>query len=129
MASPLGAIGEDLMSAASERPNFEIVPPIILNEDADIQAYPSAEAVIRHVEVIDILNNEYTFHDSTGRVLEARVHKGEISLVPTSKVEPDSETLRNYMLGALRLRGTPETSLSNAPFSQLVRLLAEKSNR
>ena len=117
------------MSATSEQSNFEIVPPIIFNEDADVQAYPSVEAVIRHVEVIDILNNEYTFHDSTGRVLVAQVHKGKISLVPTSKVEPDSETLRSYIIGVLRLRGIPETGLSNVPFSELARLLAEKSKR
>lgn len=117
------------MLGTSEQSNFEIVPPIILNEDADVQVYPSVEAVIRHVEVTDILNNEYSFHDSTGRVLEAQVHNGKISLVPTSKVEPDSEMLRTYIVGILRLRGVPETGLSKASFNELARLLAEKSRR
>src|ERR1017187_1738387 len=106
------------MSGTPEQSNFEIVPPIILNEDADVQAYPSVEAVIRYVEVTDVLNNEYSFHDSTGRVLEARVHKGKSSLVPTSKVEPDSEMLRSYIVGFLRLRGVLEAGLLNAPRSE-----------
>jgi hypothetical protein len=117
------------MSAESEQSNFEIVPPIILNEDADVQAYPSLEAVIRQVEVVDILNEEYEFHDSTGRVLEARVHKGKVSLVPTSRVEADSETLRSYIVGLLRLSGMPGEGLSSKPFSELARLLLEESMR
>jgi hypothetical protein len=117
------------MSAIPEHSSIEIVPPIIFNEDADVHAYPSVEAVIRDVEVVDILDNVYRFHDSTGRVLEAQVHKGKISLVPTSKIEPDSEPLRSYIIGMLRLHGVPETGLSNAPFTDLARLLAEKSKR
>jgi hypothetical protein len=78
------------MSVISERSNFEIVPPIILDENGDVQAYPSVSAVIRHLEVVDVLNNEYTFHDSTGRVLEAKVHKGKASLVPTPKQKQNS---------------------------------------
>jgi hypothetical protein len=109
--------------------NFEIVPPIILNEDADVQAYPSVEAVILEVEVVDILDNIYAFHDSTGRVLEAKVHKGKISLVPTSVVEPDSETLRANIIQFLCWPGVPDADLANASFSELVRLLAENSKR
>lgn len=115
------------MSAISEQSNFEIVPPIIFNEGADVLAYPSVEAVIRDVEVVDILDNIYAFHDSTGRVLEAKVHKGKISLVPTSVVEPDSETLRADIIRFLCWCGVPHADLSNASFSELVRLLSEKS--
>lgn len=117
------------MSAESEQSKFVIVPPIILNEDADVQAYPSVEAVIRQVEVVDILNEEYEFHDSTGRVLEARVHKGRVSLIPTSRMEADSETLRGYMIGILRLRGVQEEGLSTMRFGDLARLLLEKGKR
>ena len=117
------------MSAISERSNFEIVPPIILDENGDAQAYPSASAVIRHLEVVDVLNNEYTFHDSTGRVLEAKVHKGKISLVPTLKLEPESKNLRTDIIGVLRFHGVPEEGLSNLPLGKLAQLLAEKSKR
>lgn len=117
------------MSVESEQSNFEIVPPIIFNEDADVQAYPSVEAVIRDVEAVDILSKKSTFHDSTGRVLEAQVHKGKISLEPTSKLEPDSETLRSYMIGMLRLAGMPDEGLSTMSFSELSRLLIERSKR
>ena len=117
------------MSTESEQLDFEMVPPIILNEDADVVVYSSVEALIRDVELVDILNKQYEFHDSTGRVLEARVDKKEISLVPTSRVEADSPLLRGYMLQVLRLVGVQEEGLSSAPFSDLARLLAEKSKR
>jgi len=114
------------MPAEQEQSNFEIVPPIILNEDADVQAYPSVEAVIRHVEVIDISNEEYEFHDSTGRVLEARLRKGKVILVPTAKLEPDSAILRARILRVLALQGVPEGGLSFLSFNELSRLLLEK---
>ena len=114
------------MSAESEQSTFEIVPPIIFNEGADIQAYPSVEAVIRQVELVDILANIYSFHDSTGRVLEARVHKKKILLIPTSRVEADSAVLRGYMLQVLRLRDVQDECLSNAPFGDLARFLLEE---
>ena len=117
------------MSVISERSKFEIVPPIILDENGDVQAYPSVRAVIRHLEVVDVLNNEYTFHDSTGRVLEAKVHKGKVSLVPTQRLEPESENLRTDIIRVLRFHGVPEEGLSNLPLGKLVQLLAEKSHK
>lgn len=117
------------MSAISERSNFEIVPPIILDENGDVQVYPSVGAVIRHIEIVDVLNHEYTFHDSTGRVLEAEVHEGKVSLVPTPKLEPESKDLRTDIIGVLRFHGVPEEGLSNLPLGKLAQLLAEKSKR
>jgi|SRR5690348_13988546 len=117
------------MSIDPAEESFQIVPPIILNEDADVQAYASVEAVIRQVEVIDILNQEYEFHDSTGRVLEARVHKNKISLIPTSRVEADSIVLRGYMLQVLSLGGVRKEGLSSAPFRDLARLLLERFDK
>ena len=114
------------MSSDPQNFAFQIVPPIVLNEDADVVAYPSAEALIRDVELVDVLNQEYEFHDSTGRVLEARVDKKKVSLIPTSRVESDSAVLRGYMLQALRLRGVEDRNLANAPFGDLARLLLEK---
>jgi hypothetical protein len=97
-----------------------MVPPIILNEDADLVAYPSVEALLRDVELVDVLNQEYEFHDSTGRVLEACIRKKKVSLIPKTTVEPDSAVLRKYMLQILRLHGVQEEGLSSAPsFSSL----------
>lgn len=104
---------------------FEIVPPVIFNEGADVVAYPSVEASISGIELVDVLDNRYEFHDSTGRVLEARVDKKKVSLVPTSIVEADSAVLRGYMLQVLRLRGLQIESLGSVPFGDLVRLLLE----
>jgi hypothetical protein len=130
MAPSMGAMmiasQEEVVSKESEQLDFEMVPPIILNEDADVVAYPSVEALIRDVELVDVLDQEYEFHDSTGRVLEARVDKKRVSLVPTSRVEADSAVLRGYILQVLRLRGVHEEGLSSAPFGDLARLLLEK---
>jgi hypothetical protein len=117
------------MSTRPGQSHFEIAPPIVVNEHGDVQAFPSVRAVTQYVEVVDILNNEYTFHDSTGRVLAARVHKGKIDLVPTSRVEPDSESIRTDVIGMLRFHGVPEEGLSGLPFSELARLLLEESKR
>ena len=117
------------MSSMPHKLSFEIVPPIIFNEGADVVAYPSVEASISGIELVDVLNNLYEFHDSTGRVLEAHVHKKNITLVPTSRVEADSETLRGYMIGILRIRGVPEQGLFDLSFTELARLLLEKGNR
>ena len=87
---------------------------------------PSVEALIRDVELVDVLNQEYEFHDSTGRVLEAHVDKKKVSLIPTPRVEADSVVLRGYMLQVLRLRGVQEERLSSVPFGDLARLLLEK---
>ena len=118
---------EEPVSKESEQLDFEMVPPIILNEDADVVAYPSVEALIRDVELVNVLNQEYEFHDSTGRVLDAHVHKGKVSLVPTSNVEADSETLRGHIIGMLRFHGVREEGLSTMRFDELARLLLARS--
>jgi hypothetical protein len=53
----------------SEQLNLEIVPPVIVDENCDVQAYPSVARAVRAVEAVDVLNKEYAFYDSTGRVL------------------------------------------------------------
>jgi hypothetical protein len=130
VASSLGerlviAVWRRLMSSELHKFSFEIVPPIIFNDGADVAAYSSVEASLSGIEVVDVLNNLYEFHDSTGRVLEARVDKKKISLIPTSRVEADSPVLRGYMLQMLRLRGVEGESLASAPFGDLARLLLE----
>lgn len=131
MASSMGAmivtLQEETVSIESEQLEFEMVPPIILNEDADVIAYPSVEALIRDVELVDVLDDAYQFHDSTGRVLEARVHKKKVSLFPTSRVEANSAVLRGYMVQVLRQRGVQDDGLPRAPFGHLAHLLLEKS--
>jgi len=117
------------MSSSTERSDRDIVPPIIFNEDADVQIYPSVDAATRDVEAVDIVSSRFTFHDSTGRLLKASVHHGRVTLEPTSVIEPDSETLRSNMLQFLRWRGVPETDLSGASFGELVRLLGGESGR
>jgi hypothetical protein len=122
-------LGRKCVSSMSNKFDFEIVPPIIFNEGADVVAYPSVEASISGIELVDVLNNLYEFHDSTGRVLEVRVDKKKVNLIPTSRVEADSPVLRGYMLQVLRLRGIEEESLASSPFGDLARLLLEKGKK
>ena len=114
------------MSAQSKEFSLEIVPPVIVDENGDVQPYPSVESAIRAVEAVDVLNKEYGSYDSTGRVLEAHVRKDQVSLVPTSKLEADSAVLRKRILRVLSLLGVAEEGLANTPFSDLARLLLEK---
>jgi hypothetical protein len=106
----------------SEQNDFEVVPPIIIADGADIQAYPSVKDVILYVELVDVLNNVCTFYDSRGRVLEARVHNGRVSLVPTPNMGGESDTLRKHIIGILRLSGMPDEGLPTKPFSELTEL-------
>jgi hypothetical protein len=110
----------------SEYIKHEIVPPVIVNEDGDVQAYPSVQSAILDVEAIDVLKDVYTFHDSTGRILKAQVRNGEVSLVSTSVLEPDIDSLRKRILRFLRLSGVSNEGLSNAGLSELSRLLLDK---
>lgn len=106
----------------NEQINLEIVPPVIVDENGDVQPYPSVESAIRAIEAVDVANNEYAFYDSTGRVLQGHVQKGKVNLVPTSRFEADSPVLRSRILKVLSLLGVTEQSLNNAPFSDLAHL-------
>lgn len=108
---------------------LEIVPPIVLDENGDVQAFPSVEAVTHYVEAVDVLNNEFAFYDSTGRVLEAHVRKGKVSLIPTPKSDSDSAVLRGHIVRVLSLLGLPDEAVAGLPFTDLSRLLLEKSKR
>jgi hypothetical protein len=107
----------------------EIVPPIILDENGDVQAFSSIESVTRYVEVVDVLNDEFSFYDSIGRVLKAQVLKGKVHLVPTSVLESDSVALRSRIIRVLSLLGVSEETSARASFSELARLLLERSQR
>lgn len=114
----------------SEQNKLEIVPPVIVDERGDVQPYPSVASAIRAVETVDVSNEEYAFYDSTGRVLEAQVQKGKISLVPTLRFESESVELRRRILQVLSLLGVADESLVSAPFRQLAdRLLRAFEHR
>jgi hypothetical protein len=110
----------------SEYINHEIVPPVIISDGDDVQAFPSVQSAILEVEAIDVLKDVYKFHDSTGRILKAQVRNGEISLVSTSVLEPDIDSLRKRILRVLRLLGVSNEGPSNAGLSELSRLLLDK---
>jgi hypothetical protein len=113
----------------ANRMPIEVVPPIVLDENGDVQAFPSVDSVTSYVEALDVLNNEYAFYDSTGRVLEAQVRKGKVSLIPTTKSESDSAVLRDHIVRVLSLLGVSDEAAARLPFTELSRLLLEKSKR
>jgi len=106
-----------------------IIPPVIVDEHGDVEAYASAVAAIAAIEAVDVLNNEYSFYDSTGRVLDALVQKGKVNLIPTDKSEPDSVVLRSRIARVLSLLGVSQETSMRASFSELCDLLLEKSKR
>jgi hypothetical protein len=65
-----GIASEDIgVLMESDRINHEIVPPVIISDGDDVQAFPSVQSAILEVEAIDVLKNVIKFHDSTGRIL------------------------------------------------------------
>ncbi|MBK8148551.1 MAG: hypothetical protein IPK58_10170 [Acidobacteria bacterium] len=48
-------------------------PPIIINDHGDLEFYSSIELAEREVEPTDIRNNEYTFYDSEGMVMQTLI--------------------------------------------------------
>ena len=114
------------MSAESKPSHFEIVPPIIWNEGNDLTAYPSVEAMILQLEVWYVLENRGEFHDSTGRVLEARVNHGKISLVPTTRMAKDIVDLKMRVIRTILLNGQSREDLSQLPLDRLAHLLLEE---
>lgn len=109
--------------------SLKVVPPIVLDENGDVQAFATVEAVTRYVEIVDVLKNEYAFYDSTGRMLEPRVDKHKVILVPTLRLEAESPVVRRHVLQVLRSLGVKEDAFSSAPFSELARLLLEKTEK
>ena len=106
----------------NEKINLEIVPPVIVDENGDVQPYPSMVSAIRAIEAVDVANNAYAFYDSTGRVLEGHVQKGKVILVPTLRFESHSPVLRSRILKVLSLLGVAEQNLNNVPFRDLAHL-------
>ena len=116
------------MAGSSREAYIEITPPIIFNEDADVQVYASVEDFVRDIEIADLLDPKSHFHDANGRVLEPRVEEGRATLVPTKRVEADSEVLKTYMVGTLRLWGVPDSQIGDKSFSELATLLLKKGS-
>ena len=118
-----------MTSTQSEQTSMQIIPPIVVDEHGDVEAYPSVSAATAAVEVVDVLNKEYAFYDSTGRVLEPHVHKGKVDLVPSDRLDSDSPVLRRRIAKVLSLLGVSDEISTRASFSELSRLLLERSKR
>ena len=108
---------------------MDIIPPILVDENGDVQAYSSAASAAAAVEPIDVLNGEYAFYDSTGRVLEALVAKGKVHFNPTLKSSSESQVLRKRLERVLLSLGISVESLANLSLAKLSELLLERSNR
>ncbi|MPZ96282.1 MAG: hypothetical protein GEU96_15560 [Propionibacteriales bacterium] len=78
------------------------VPPIVTDEDGDINIYPSADEAQRDMEAIDVRDGVYMVFDSKGNRL-AVTTEGEavrIEIDPTSSTDPDdlARRLRQFIL-------------------------------
>jgi hypothetical protein len=74
-----------------------IEPPIVVDENGDIEVYKNVAEAALDLEAIDVLNNEFVIFDSRGRLLDA-VATSETS--PVRIREPDDVQLKPEMLRA-----------------------------
>jgi hypothetical protein len=114
--------------SASQSP-IKILPPVLFDENGDVQAFSSVEELAGYIEAVDVLNDEYDFYDSTGRVLEARVRKGKVHLTPTARSASGSDVLRRRMIRVLASLGVSEEDVADLSFTEMSHLLLENSHK
>ena len=77
---------------ANRRPE-SLIPPIITDENGDIDFYPSVEEAERDMEQIDVLDGVYEVFDSVGTRLsvtaEGLREPVRVQLAPGMRSEPD----------------------------------------
>jgi hypothetical protein len=103
------------------------VPPIVLDENGDIELYPSVEAAQREMEAIDVLAGVYDVFDSTGRRLSVGASEGlvQIWLDPNAQTDPAELVgrLRDY-IARLRPGRVEVAEMETASLDHLIRALS-----
>jgi len=99
-------------------------PPIFVYEPNDLDVFESVEAAERYIEPIDVKNDEFTFFDSEGRVLNASVvidTKGiERTVIDDTEDQFNKSELKRILVDFLMYLGYSESELSGLQLSQLV---------
>ncbi len=111
------------MSDQKQVANLKIIPPVIVDDHGAIETYESVEAAALDVEAIDVLNNEYLFYDSTGRLLQPIVRGQNVSLIPTQSMVESIQDFRNKLIRILERHHTEDVSA--LPLRTLVLLVLE----
>ena len=66
------------------------------DRDGELTAYPSVDAVVVHLEAVDVVAGEYVAFDLSGQVLELRALGEDIEIVGTGRNDLDG--LRRHLL-------------------------------
>lgn len=73
--------------------NKQISPPIITDDNGDMEVYATVEAVCLNLEAVDVRDGVYEVFDSTGRPLRLTASGETISVELEREAEPNQPEL------------------------------------
>ena len=74
------------------------IPPIVVDENGDIEVYPTVEGAVAGLEAVDVRAGVYEFFDSQARLLVAEVSGYEVSGLRVSNAEPLRDELASRLV-------------------------------
>jgi hypothetical protein len=92
---------------------------VIDKSGGDIAVYMSLADAERHLEAIDVQNNEYEAFDAEGRLLRLTTEQERVRIAPSENEPNHADELRQKLLAFLRAAKAPSVN-SGSSLSQLV---------
>ena len=98
----------------------EIIPPIFIVEDLDVGVYASIHDVERHLEPIDIRNQEYVAYDAVGKLLRLGINGNRVTVLPAEHKPSHASKLKKTLCDFLKAIKKPVTDDQRRKLSLLV---------
>lgn len=74
------------------------IPPIVVDENGDIEVYPTVEGAVAGLEAVDVRAGVYEFFDSQARLLVADVSGYGVSGLRVADAEPLRDELASRLV-------------------------------
>lgn len=103
------------------------IPPIVSDENGDINLYPSVEDAEQYMEAIDVRDGVYEVFDSIGNRLAVSAEGETVRIGLDPQQSPDPEELASRLRGRAIRIGADRVGLADpatAPLAELVNALA-----
>lgn len=106
--------------------------PIIINESkvidrsGDVTFFETVTKAERHLEAIDVENEEYFAFDSQGHLLKLSVVRDGVAITDKTPFENCRNILKKVMIDYLLRTNTPEEELRELSFSDLLQRIEKK---
>lgn len=106
--------------------DFDMKEPIIISDSGDVNIFETRQLAERYIEPIDVHNNEFSYYDSEGKILQAIVVKDskgtEKTVITDSKEEKFNESkLKQILIDFLEHLNYPRPELEKMKLSLLIR--------